>query len=625
MSSTFKLHSDINEVTPWNAQYSFPTQSSKVAKQCVKLVPKNAATFTRTQKIRIEFPAENYLNVLNSVLLVDVTTSVPAKVPDSPMNLSGATGITPRRWSGIATVDDTAAAAGNNQPLATTAPAWPTTGGTGYYNGGQDFVGCIAVLTRVSSPTEKYYNVITRHFAIGTETTRVDFTFAFDWPVNPSGNGEWTLGIYPNVSFQRGGAHNLFSRLEVKYGSITIEDIQDYARLVRMLYEVGVQYDYSSSHGEILDGMTTTKLRQQQLTRTGVSPGDYSALGFRPDETPTNEAVISDSAVGGLLLAPGRPRTFALNLMTGLFTQKKLIPLKWLAAQLVIEMTVANEGDALLAFNGNTTVMANTGTGAWTYVVGSNTRTPIPSSISYTLSNVSYLAELLNFDSSFDTAFYAALQSMGIPIKFSSWHQHVYAYNSGNAIYQIHERSRSVKAAFAVSCNSLGGTAAFDRDVFFFDQGQYNDTTTGLLVQNGAAPISEFWWRIGGRYFPSQPVRCYQGAPEAFIELSKALDNLGDYTRGSQISARRWAGHYTDDNNAQSEVGGEAFIMACSFENVDVMPGTISGINAEEQSDVALNIKTRGGIVPFQKTLVIFMYYDCVMVVQAGNNVVLLQ
>ena len=623
MSSTFKLHSDINEVTPWNAQYSFPTQSSKVAKQCVKLVPKNAATFTRTQKIRIEFPAENYLNVLNSVLLVDVTTTVTPKVADSPMNLTGWTGGTGRRWTAIAMVDDTAAAAGNNQPLATTAPAWPTTG-TGYYNAGQDFVGCIAVLTRVGT-TEKYYNVITRHAGIGTESARTDMTFAYDWPVVPSGNGDWSLGIYPNVSFQRGGAHNLFSRLEVKYGSITIEDIQDYARLVRLLYEVGVQYDYSSSHGEILDGMATTKLRQQQLTRTGVCPGDYSGLvaQYRTDETLQNEAIIPESYIGGLLLAPGRPRTFALNLMTGLFTQKKLIPLKWLAAQLVIELTVANEGDALLAFNGHTTVMNNT-SGPFAYAVGSNTRSTIPS-ITYTLSNVSYLAELLNFDSSFDTAFYAALQSMGIPIKFSSWHQHVYAYNSGNAIYQIHERSRSVKAAFAVSCNALGGTAAFDRDVFFFDQGQTNDTTTGLLVQNAAAPIAEFWWRIGGRYFPSQPVRCYQGAPEAFIELSKALDNLGDYTRGSQISARRWAGHYTDDNNTQSEGGGEAFIMACGFENVDVMPGTISGINAEEQSDVALNIKTRGGIVPFQKTLVIFMYYDCVMVVQAGNNVVLLQ
>lgn len=621
MSSTFKLHSNINEVTPWNAQYSFPTQSSKVSKQCVKLVPKNAASFTRTQKIRIEFPAENYLNVLNSVLLLDITTTVTARF-DSPMNLTGASLSSPKRWAGIATVDDTAAAAGDNQPIATTAPFWPTTG-TGLYNSsGGDLVGCIAVLYRTATPTEKYYNVITRHLNTGTESSRADFTFAYDWPITPSGNGTWSLAIYPNVSFQRGGAHNLFSRVEVKYGSITIEDIQDYARLVRMLYEVGVQHDYASSHGEILDGMSSSKITQQGCTRTSVVGGDYAGSAVRTDETVTNTTLIADSSISGLLLAPGRPRTFALNLMTGLLTQKKLIPLKWLASQLVIELTVANEGDALLAFGGNTTIMANTGTGPWTYAVGSAPRTTV-GSVSYTLSNVSYLAELLNFDSSFDTAFYAALQSMGIPIKFASWHQHVFAYNSGNAIYQIHERSRSVKAAFAVSCNSVGGTVAFDRDVFFFDQGHYNDQQ-GLLLQNGAAPISEFWWRIGGRYFPSQPVRCYNGAPEAFIELSKALDNLGDYTRGSQISARRWAGHYTDDNQTQSEVGGEAFIMACGFENTDVMPGTIAGINAEEQSDIALNIKTRGGVVPYNKTLAIFMYYDCVMVVQAANNVVLL-
>lgn len=75
---------------------------------------------------------------------------------------------------------------------------------------------------------------------------------------------------------------------------------------------------------------------------------------------------------------------------------------------------------------------------------------------------------------------------------------------------------------------------------------------------------------------------------------------------------------------AHDEEGGEAFIMACGFENVDVSPGTIAGINAEEQSDIAINIKTRGAIAPTDKKLDVFMYYDCLLVVRPGNNVELI-
>lgn len=59
------------------------------------------------------------------------------------------------------------------------------------------------------------------------------------------------------------------------------------------------------------------------------------------------------------------------------------------------------------------------------------------------------------------------------------------------------------------------------------------------------------------------------------IELQKALDQLGDYTQANSLSLRRFQG---------SRGGvGTSFIMAAAFENKDVYPNTISGINAEEQ------------------------------------------
>ena len=116
------------------------------------------------------------------------------------------------------------------------------------------------------------------------------------------------------------------------------------------------------------------------------------------------------------------------------------------------------------------------------------------------------------------------------------------------------------------------------------------------------------------------------GSSEAFVELSKAVDNLGDYTRGSQITAQRWSGNYNPSATftTEREHGGSTFIMACGFENVDVMPGTLAGINAEEQSDIALSIKLRRNGVVQNKNIAIMMYFDCVLVVQGGNNVVLI-
>jgi hypothetical protein len=37
MSSTFRYHSQVNEIVPANATYTFPTQSTKVNKQVTKV------------------------------------------------------------------------------------------------------------------------------------------------------------------------------------------------------------------------------------------------------------------------------------------------------------------------------------------------------------------------------------------------------------------------------------------------------------------------------------------------------------------------------------------------------------------------------------------------------------
>lgn len=433
MASTFKFHSQINETVPWQAQYTFPTQATRVNKQIVKLPPKNGSTFRAGNIIRIEFPADNYLNVLNSVLSFDLT------------------------------------------------------------------------------PT----------FATST------------------------------LSLPRQGAHALIKRVRVLYGSLVLEDIQEYSTLVRIFTDLGVQSEYQSSIGRILDGMSTP------------------------------------------LSSNGR-RTFCLNLLSGLLTCKKLIPLKWMAAQFAIELTLASPAESFVG--GATTTLSEC-----------------------IVDNVNFIAEMLEFDSTYDTAFYAGLVQGGVPLKFASWHYHSTNINSSQTSAQIHERSRSVKSGFAViRQNDL--SLAGDANVFFNSLSSQvgdgaNGSTAGVFTADSGAILKEYQWRVGGRYYPSQPVRLDAGGAEALVEAMKTIDGLGDYRMANSLTAASWCG-----------TGGEAtdLIITSEFENTDVMPDSIAGINAEEQSDINLTIKAESGPVTTVSggfKLDIFMHYDCLLIVRDGNVV----
>jgi hypothetical protein len=622
MSSSFKFHSAVPEIIPWQAQYNFPSQSNKVRKQTVKLVPKNGYNFSQNQIVRFEFPADGYCNMLNTALTFDVTTDL--------------------------------------QPCAVTTTEGTLTGGTGSAT-------AIAV-----APQNAF------------------------------------------LALPRGGAHNYFKRVRVLYGSLVLEDIQEYKTLARMFTEMGVEKAYQASTGGILDAHSESAMRNvgnpfnNQVNATTLA-GGTSTNSASTTITAANQMsnaivdnlLMQQTQVGGALggstanipltgstpwtiaastmypvfpdisndlgVAPGNEpnqnqqvtRTFAIQLLTGLTSLKKLLPLKWMASQLVIELTIAPVTE--------------------TYI--SN----LPKAPTMTLKNMNMVTELLEFDSSYDLAFFEGLnQPTGVPLKFTSWHYHQFAITGATQTYQIHERSRSVKAAFAV-IRQLTPILNFDADWFFhnindsvagttsaggvntynitgqsapgavtnvnnnlsriaFSRGQTGTTqaaltggSTGIaamkVLLNGCAPVQQYQWRIGGQYYPAQPVRVSQAlgvngnnaiarGEEAYLELMKAVNSLGDATVSGGI--HYW--NYTITGTSGLNGEGSKFIMGTSFETPGLGPESINGINAEEQSDLALTIYgNQGGSVTTTaetgKKLEVFVNYDCMLLVRAGNVV----
>lgn len=263
--------------------------------------------------------------------------------------------------------------------------------------------------------------------------------------------------------------------------------------------------------------------------------------------------------------------------------------------------------------------------------------------------------------------FLKGLQEGGVPIKFSSWHTYIFGTGgSSNLNLQIQERSRSVKGLFAVQRRA---PYRLDRDsgaTFLCS----NPTGSSTAVNT----LQSYQFRIGGRYFPASPVQvsltsgsnvCNGGA-EAFIELQKMLNTVGDYRLSTAVNKLRWAvppsnnaqaigsgtgadtpylecdycwdyvgpawdspnlsqpafrpitvpGSSTTANGFSGNAGSACFAMAIDLETSNGVE--ISGLNAEEQSDISL-IATYAGPQDTNFVIEVYAYYDAMIILRENN------
>jgi len=531
MSAHFKWYPASEEVVvPWNARYSFPSQSNKAVKITPRIPPKNGAVFSPGQVMRLEFPAQGYVNPLNTTLEFDVT-------------LYG-------------------------------------TGGT-------------------------------------TEQTR----------------------------FQN-NIQSIFSRVRLLYGATPLEDMINYNVIVRSLTEWTATNQHmtmdQTSIAEGIGGISVAtdsdgtfglcNVRQKYIQGISVSTG--TSTSFTSGKSLLNVPTSSAGAIPAGVVGNGQTavtRRYQINFALGLFTQDKLIPTKFMASQLAIEITL-EQAAACIYSTSTTGTLVNP-----TYGVG----------------NVNLIPEILEFDASYDSMFLAGLRDGGVPLKFSSWHTFIFSSgNSGNINLLVQERSRSVKALFAVQRRQQPGFP-FDSHATLFD-----------TSVDGESSLQTYQFRIGGRYFPAAPVQCSanvgsaisNGGAEAYVELSKALNIVGDYRLSSGCNTSKWAlqnvsgslqefdysgkllkfsatgvpavgAGETAANAFSGDLGSQCFAMAVDLETSNGVE--ISGLNAEEQSDIALIANwskaqvTGSAGVP--SSLEVYSYYDAMIVLRENNVLELIQ
>lgn len=577
--ATTKFHSNVGEIVPWQAQYTFPSQATKSTKQTVKLVPKNGSTFNSANKrIRFEFPSDGYLNWKNTVLKFDLSTSAA----DNRTNLKFVEYVNSETIYLPSNSQIVINISGQNQDTVDGDLSKITAGWVLRFKSGQMFE--IRDIDLTSGAGSNGIEQRTYDFGDGNVqvamrkyTVKPIFNRGSIPKYDLTGDGLLTSICYaiPLVRHPQNGGHGLIKRLRVLYGGMVLEDIQEYSTLAKIMYDTTVTTDYMSGVGQLLEGSYQPRLTQR-----------HENGNFQEEYT-----VIKDP----LGLGEGQSfikRQIVLHCLSGLLDSAKLFPLKWMAAQFAIEIELTTDAD---------------------YYVCSPY---LPYTPSYTVDNCQMIAELHDFDSSFDYAFMTGLKSTGVPIKFSSWHWHSHPLQSLTQA-QIHERARSIKAAFSV-IRETQADKGVESNLFYHNlNAKY---TAGDILQSiSPCYVSEFQYRVGGRYHPAQPVDCENGASEAYLELAKTINNLGDFQFSPNITPENWSFHYNESGTDATK-----FIMAMEFENKDVFPDTISGINGEEQSDINLTVKTSGTLdssLAKNKQLWTFINYDALLVIRDGNIV----
>jgi len=426
MSTHFKWYPGSDEiVVPWNARYSFPSQANKTVKLTPRIPPKNGSTFSPGNVIRLEFPAQGYVNPANTTLSFDVDL------------------------------------------------------------------------------------------------------------IEATGGGAQQARFQNNIQ-------SIFSRVRLLYGSTPIEDIVNYNMIVRCLTEwsssnpaVPDQSSVTEGIGGVVFGSVgatngslgpSTALHPQGLVnvRQNHIHGHDTINGASPDT-----ALTAGAGVGPVPNETGDTitRRYQISFALGMFTQEKLIPTKFMASQLAIEITLETAA-ACIFYKSESTPSVGP---------------------SYVVKNVNLIPEILEFDASYDAMFLMGLQQGGVPIKFSSWHTYIFATGGGSRLnLQIQERSRSVKALFAIQRRAPIGFGSDSGAMHFVTKSGIGASNTNIVPD--AETLQEYQFRIGGRYFPASPVQCSlmagsrlpNGGAEALVELQKALNSLGDYRLSTAVNSKTW-------------------------------------------------------------------------------------
>lgn len=373
-------------------------------------------------------------------------------------------------------------------------------------------------------------------------------------------------------------------RLRIESGGVVLEDIDEYHRL----YSLATQWTSSASH--LKEVCAQTGANQPQYVSGRMRTFAVAGVGANQDQANVSTDILSTTTCAPVSSNVGAPQavlanngsfTIAIPLISGLLNLEggKYLPLVMMNAGITLEIHLASGAETFFldggAGNGN-----------------------------YTVSDVSYVGQLIDLDRSFYDRMRMVMEAQGgvLQLAGTSWRHYLNTFQANNApaVLNIPARLKSIKSIFNTFCDTAryAVNGSMGPSVDFACPIADNQTATAQF-------------RIGSVVYPSKPISMTKpatggypastlGAPiaanqssmsEAYNECKKAWGKIGDTHGGGLVTHFNYLADAGSIQNVdvigRSAAGGpRAFPMFClgyDFESFQ-RSALESGVNTADRS-----------------------------------------
>ena len=208
---------------------------------------------------------------------------------------------------------------------------------------------------------------------------------------------------------------------------------------------------------------------------------------------------------------------------------------------------------------------------------------------SYTIDQVEFVADIVNFNPQLEAEIGKVVASKGLRLYFDSWSNHFNTYTTANQTLFVSDNSKSIKTLITVLRESANLN---------------NDSVDLLGTRSQGNTLTSYHLKVGAKIFPSYPVDLTTGGSMAFQEMAKALNG----NINGVINQSGW--------NKAFSGNGNQFFIAQNFESVDSLLSGDTSIS-HDHSNIEITFVASGN--PNASTVNSFVHMDCFLTIDASG------
>ena len=326
------------------------------------------------------------------------------------------------------------------------------------------------------------------------------------------------------------GGHSFIRRLRISAGGNLVED-----------------FDYNRTH-QMFEILTSTHNRDNN---------DIMGFGYRSD---TVSQLSSHSAVTLPGIAGTQSQTVGFKLCSGLLSQSKMLPLKYMG-NLTIELELVNDSNDCVVTPGVDALFTTTNT-----------------TVDWQIENVQLKCDLVSMDNTLQNNYDSHLLNGGkLPISYNTYITQSQAISGQDVSVNISRAISRLKSIF-VTFHKSDHTHAASKEFNDFYHPMHNAMASGAFTYNKGYEL-EFQLQIGSKLFPEYPIRSIS---ESFSQLKKSVGILGSNFHSVGMNALQYSNsHFVLGIDSEKALGA-------AYTGLNTRSGDLLSVRVKAQDKATL-------------------------------------